>query len=91
MTRVTRLNHDAGKYLLISRYPPDKFTHKSGGNLDTLPGWLLSTQGTLVLYNEMKNFCLYHRNTSTDSVMYDCQQPQLMHEIHQVQDDNDYI
>ena len=44
MTRVTRLIHNAGKYLLISIYPlpthpTHNFTHKNGGNLDTLPGW----------------------------------------------------
>ena len=44
MTRVTRLIHNAGKYLLISIYPlpthpTHNFTHKHGGNLDTLPGW----------------------------------------------------
>ena len=39
----------------------------------------------------MKNFCLYHKNISTESVMYDCQQPQLMDEIQKVQNDNDYI
>ena len=32
-----------------------------------------------VPYNEMKNFCLYHKNISTESVMYDCQQLQLMY------------
>ena len=54
--RVTQLIHDAGKYLLISVYPlpTHNFTHKNGGNLDTLPGWLrpILTQGTLVPYNE---------------------------------------
>ena len=44
VTRVTRLIHNAGKYLLISIYPlpthpTHNFTHKNGGNLDTLPGW----------------------------------------------------
>ena len=44
MTRVTQLIHDAGKYLLISVYPlpthpTHNFTHKIGGNLETLPGW----------------------------------------------------
>ena len=44
MTRVTRLIHNVGKYLLISIYPlpthpTHNFTHKNGGNLDTLPGW----------------------------------------------------
>ena len=39
---------------------------------------------------KMKNFCLYHQNISTESVMYDCQQLQLMYQIHQVKDDNDY-
>ena len=44
MTRVTRLIHNAGKYLLIYIYPlpthpTHNFTHKNGGNLDTLPGW----------------------------------------------------
>ena len=44
MTRVTWLIHNAGKYLLISIYPlpthpTHNFTHKNGGNLDTLPGW----------------------------------------------------
>ena len=44
MTRVTRLIHNAGKYLRISIYPlpthpTHNFTHKNGGNLDTLPGW----------------------------------------------------
>ena len=47
MTRVTRLIHNAGKYLLISIYPlpthpthpTHNFTHKNGANLDTLPGW----------------------------------------------------
>ena len=41
VTRVTRLIHNAGKYLLISIYPlpTNNFTHKDGGNLDTLPGW----------------------------------------------------
>ena len=38
----------------------------------------------------MKNFCLYHNSINTESVMYDSQQPQLMYEIHQVQNDNDY-
>ena len=37
------------------------------------------TQRTLVPYNEMKNFCLYHKNISTESEMYDCQQLQLMY------------
>ena len=41
VTRVTRLIHDAGKYLLISVYPlpthpTHNFTHKNGRNLDTL-------------------------------------------------------
>ena len=44
MTRVTRLIHNAGKYLLISIYPlptnpTHNFTHKNCGNLDTLPDW----------------------------------------------------
>ena len=41
MTRVTRLIHNAEKYLLISIYPlpTHNFTHKNGVNLDTLPGW----------------------------------------------------
>ena len=44
VTRVTQLIHDAGKYLLISVYPlpthpTHNFTHKNGGNLETLPGW----------------------------------------------------
>ena len=44
MTRVTRLIHNAGKYLLIHIYPlpthpTHNFTHKNGGNLDTFPGW----------------------------------------------------
>ena len=44
VTRATRLIHNAGKYLLISIYPlpthpTHNFTHKNGGNLDTLPGW----------------------------------------------------
>ena len=44
MTRVTRLIHNVGKYLLISIYPlpthpTHNFTHKNCGNLDTLPGW----------------------------------------------------
>ena len=44
VTRVTQLNHDAGKYLLISVYPlpthpTHNFTHKNGENLETLPGW----------------------------------------------------
>ena len=44
LTIVTRLIHNAGKYLLISRYPLPthpihNFTYKNGGNLDTLPGW----------------------------------------------------
>ena len=44
VTRVTRLIHNAGKYLLISIYPlpthpTHNFAHKNGGNLDTLPGW----------------------------------------------------
>ena len=44
MTRVTQLIHDAGKYLLIYVYPlpthpTHNFTHKNGGNLETLPGW----------------------------------------------------
>ena len=44
MTRVTRLIHNAGKYLLISifplpTHPTHNFTHKNGGNLDTLAGW----------------------------------------------------
>ena len=44
VTRVTRLIHNTGKYLLISIYPlpthpTHNFTHKNGGNLDTLPGW----------------------------------------------------
>ena len=59
VTRVTQLIHDAGKYLLISVYPlpthpTHNFTHKNGGNLDTLPGWPqpILTQGTLVPYNE---------------------------------------
>ena len=38
----------------------------------------------------MKNFCLYHKNISTESVMCDCQQLQLMYEIHHVKNDNDY-
>ena len=42
--RVTGLIHNGGKYLLISIYllpthPTHNFTHKNGGNLDTLPGW----------------------------------------------------
>ena len=42
--RVTRLIHNAGKYLLISVYPlpthpTHNFTQNNGGNLDTLPGW----------------------------------------------------
>ena len=41
-------------------------------------------------YNEMKNFCLYHKKISTESVMYVYQQPQMMYEIHQIQNDNDY-
>ena len=95
MTRVTQSIHDAGKYLVISVYPlpthpTHNFTHKNGGNLDTLPGWPILTQGTLVPYNEMKNICLYHKNISTESVMYDCQQLQLMYQIHQVKNDNDY-
>ena len=78
------LIHDAGKYLLISiyptpPYPTPKFTNKNGGSLDTLPAWTLLTQGTQVPYNEMKYFCLYHKNISAESVMYDCQQPQLMY------------
>ena len=41
MTRVTQLIHDAGNYLLISVYPlptnpTHNFTHKNGGNLETL-------------------------------------------------------
>ena len=41
MTRVTQLIHDAGKYQLISVYPlpthpTHNFTHKNGGNLETL-------------------------------------------------------
>ena len=63
MTRVTQLIHDVGKYLLISVYPlpthpTHNFTHNNGGNLDTLLGLPrpISTQGTLVPYNEMKNF-----------------------------------
>ena len=44
VTRVTRLIHNVGKYLLISihplpTHPTHNFTHKNGGNLDTLPGW----------------------------------------------------
>ena len=44
VTRVTRLIHNAGKYLLISiyplpTYPTHNFTHENGGNLDTFPGW----------------------------------------------------
>ena len=44
MTRVTQSIPDAGKYLLISVYPlpthpTHNFTHKNGGNLETLPGW----------------------------------------------------
>ena len=43
VTKVTQLIHDAGKYLLISVYPlpthpTHNFTHKNGGNLETLPG-----------------------------------------------------
>ena len=86
VTRVTRLIHDAGKYLLISIYhlpthPTNNFTHKNGGNLDTLPGWPwpILIQGTLVPYNEKNNFFLYHKNISTESVICDCQQPQLMY------------
>ena len=59
VTRVTQLIHDAGKYLLISVYPlpthpTQNFTHKNGGNLDTLPGRPrpILTHGTLVPYNE---------------------------------------
>ena len=59
VTRETKLIHYAGKYLLISVYhlpthPTHNFTHKNGGNLDTLPGWPrpILTQGTLVPYNE---------------------------------------
>ena len=38
------INPQCGKYLLISIYPlpthpTHNFTHKKGGNLDTLPGW----------------------------------------------------
>ena len=90
VTRVPQLIQDVGKYLLISIYPPYKFTYKNGGNLNTLPDWPLLTQGTLVPYNEMKNICLYRRNICTESVMHDCQQPQLMYKIYQVQNDNDY-
>ena len=48
VTRVTQLIHDAGKYLLISVYPlpthpTHNFTHKNGGNLDTLNSWLTPT------------------------------------------------
>ena len=57
------------------------FNHKNGGNLDTIPvwPWPILIQGTPVPYNEMKDFCLYHKNVSTESVMYDCQQLQLMY------------
>ena len=55
VTRVTQLIHDVGKYLLISVYPlpthpTHNFTHKKGGNLDTLPDRPrpILTQGTLV-------------------------------------------
>ena len=36
-------------------------------------------------YNEMKK-----KNISTESVMYDCQQLQLIYQIHRVKNDNDY-
>ena len=44
MTRVTQIIHDVRKYLLISVYPlpthpTHNFTHRNGGNLETLPGW----------------------------------------------------
>ena len=53
-----------------------------------MTNWPLLTQ---VPYNEIKNFCLYHKNISTKIVMCDdCQQRQLMYEIHQVQNDNVY-
>ena len=65
MTRVTRLIHDAGKYLLMSLYPlpthpTHNFTQKNCGNLDTLPGWHrpILTQGTLVPCNENKQWFL---------------------------------
>ena len=86
VTRVTWLIHDAGKYLLISIYPlpthpTHNFTHENGGNLDTLPDrlWPILNQGTLLPYNEMKNFLPVSQNFNTESVMYDCQQPQLMY------------
>ena len=97
MTSVTQLIHDAGKCLLISVYPLPthpyhNFTHKNGGNLDTLPGWPrpILTQGTLVPYNENEELLSVSLNISTESVMYDCQQLQLMYQIHQVKNDNDY-
>ena len=96
MTRVTQLIHDAGKYQLISVYPlpthpTHNFTHKNGGNLDTLPGWPrpILTQGTLVPYNANEEL-LSVSLISTESVMYDCQRLQLMYQIYQVKNDNDY-
>ena len=96
MTRVTQLIHDAGKYLIISVYPlpthpTHNFTHNNGGNLDTLPGWPrpILTQGTLVPYNENEEL-LFVLLKHLLSVMYDCQQLQLMYQIHQVKSDNDY-
>ena len=157
MTRVTPLIHDAGKYLLISVYPlpthpTHNFTHKNGGNLDTLPGWPrpILTQGTLVPYHEneeLLSVSLKHWHRKCDVRLHgwpstqpgiahsraplftqpcphcshsrapgeqwarqcvftlhgcvqaarlcrgspvDCQQLQLMYQIHQVENDNDY-
>ena len=41
--------------------------------------WPLLTQGSLVLCTKITKFCLYYKNLSTESVMYDCHQPQLMY------------
>ena len=64
------------------------------GNLDTplYTSWLapgrtnlpLLTQGTLVPYNEIINFPLCYKNISKESLVYDCQQPQLMYDILQI-------
>ena len=58
-----------------------------------MPGrtnWPLLTQGSLVLSNKIVNFCLHYKNISMKSVVYNCQQAQLIYEIRYVQNDNKY-
>ena len=42
----------------------------------------LSTEGTLVPYNKIMNFCLYYKSICAESVVYDSQQSQIMYNIH---------